>query len=215
MERARAPPTPDRADDVGRVRGELGGQRGDRVVIGHDLELHAAAGVLVGKAGGNLVLGRLLRGILAGAEAAIPAQGGGFKGRDAEGLGRAGLGCGRASGGRRRGGRPGHLGSRPGADGVVDCPQAFTRMAPTASSTSSLAVRGVRIDRSSSGAFMTLRADRLSRTQTGHERRLTAARAIFLSAPRCARRSSGFGRRGRTSGRIQWGRHPHRKPRLR
>src|SRR6185436_13083997 len=66
----------------------------------------------------------------------------------------------------------------PGADGDVDCPQAVTTMAPTVTMTSSLVVRRVRIDRSSSGAFVTLRADRLSRTQARHERRLIAARAV-------------------------------------
>ena len=40
-------------------------------------------------------------------------------------------------------------------------------------------------------------------------------RSAGSNAPRCARRSSGFGRRGRTSGRIRWGRRPHRRRRLR
>src|SRR5262245_59504214 len=55
-----------------------------------------------------------------------------------------------------------------GTVGVVDWPQADTRMAPTASRTSSLVVRGVRIDRSSSGAF------RVRYEPTGSSRRRPA-----------------------------------------
>ena len=52
-------------------------------------------------------------------------------------------------------------------------------MAPTASRTSSLVVRRVRIDRSSSGAFVArYEPTGCSRSQSGHERRLNAARAV-------------------------------------
>src|SRR5262245_8177798 len=68
--------------------------------------------------------------------------------------------------------------SVPGALVAVDPPQADTRMAPTAIRTSSLGVRMVRIDRSSSGASVTLRADKSSGSEAGHERRLDVARPV-------------------------------------